>query len=347
VGDSITRGATTLPFVLLSLLVTLLLALSVPADCGYASRPFVFSARGINIEIQQVGRDENNDLVVLLRGYRDGRQVIDESSPFIFRNSRGIPVETLIREALRVSTPAPFFATLTVFPDPGKPGTTSVDGDIGTNASSPYSTAHTTADCATGTGSECSGTTIGTTENSGTNHNGSLFPCNTKTFSVIRWLLNFDTSSLGPSATISAAVLSVKPLLVSLNTDSDFVRVVTNSGASANNYSTSDFGSFSTTAQAGDINVSALSAGTYADFTLNGTGVGNINKTGVTRFGLRCGMDIAATEPTPALSDCIANSSEGTIVFYHSADATGTADDPKLVITFSAPGGRKRIIRID
>lgn len=308
--------------------------------------PAPFVAYGVSVAVTEIEYIEARDSVIVWA--RTSWRA--EEIPFIFHNIRGRgDVALMVAEAVRVTVPpvgVPFFASLTVFPDPGKPGTTSVDGDIGTNASSPYSTAHSTADCASGTGTECSGTTLGTTENSGTAHNGSLFPCNTRTYSVIRYLLNFDTSGLGSTSTVTAATLSVKPFLVSINTESDFVRVVTNSGASSNNYSTSDFSSFGTTGQASDINVSSLSAGTYTDFTLNATGLSNVSKTGISKFALRAGMDVNNTEPTPPDSDCITNSSEGTIVFYNSADASGTSDDPKLTITFTPAGGRKRTVEI-
>ncbi len=235
--------------------------------------------------------------------------------------------------------PAGFFATLTVFPDPGKPGTTSVDGDIGTNGMSTYAAARSTADC-----TDCSGSTLGTTENSCTKL---ASPCNQLSCSVIRFLLNFDTSALGAGATITAATLSVTPSLIARDDHADFVRVVTNGGASNNDYSTSDYGTFGTTAQSNDVNVSSMSAGTYVDFTLNATGLSNINKTGITKFALRCGMDINNTAPTPADSDCATNSADGTIVFYNSADTSGTGSDPKLVITYTpATGGRKRTVEI-
>lgn len=231
------------------------------------------------------------------------------------------------------------FDSLTVFPDTGDPGTTSVDGDVGTNGASTYATAHSTADC-----TDCSGTTVAATENSCTKL---ASPCNNLSCSVLRFVTNFDTSSLGASATISAATLSVKPNLIPRNDNADFVRVVT-TGDSDNDLVLGHFASFGTTGQASDVNISSMTAEVYTDFALNATGLANISKTGVTKFGLRCGTDISNTEPLPADSDCVVNSANGTIVFFHTADQTGTGSDPKLAITYTLPGGgRQRTVVIN
>src|SRR5262249_37863405 len=157
---------------------------------------------------------------------RNGEKIFGPDHPFIFHNP---PISTVhgrfdYNEALQaavlhtvqiadrqqraiVGTLTVYDdPTVTIFPDPGKPGTTSVDGDIGTNGNASYSTAHSTADCV-----DCSGPSLIETENS-------VGDIPSVQYSVIRAELNFDTSSLGNGATVSSATMSVK----TTNTNFDY-----------------------------------------------------------------------------------------------------------------------------
>jgi hypothetical protein len=315
------------------------LLLSVVSPFSTSPRPIArFDCYGYRVEIQAAGRDlETHDLVVLLRGYKDGETVFTEANPFIFHNAPSdLVLETLVADTLRVAAPAPgFFASLTVFPDSGKPGTTSVDGDVGTNSNVSWSGARSTADCV-----DCSSSGTITAEGSVGVITG------TPLYSVIRALINFDTSSLGAGATISAATLSVKPQGSHVDfATGDFVRLVPNTISSNVNYTTSDFGSIGTTALASDASIASMSTGTYVDYSLNATGLSQISVTGVSHFGLRTGHDVNNTTPVPGTDPSFPNSG-GSLVFFDSADQAGTGSDPKLVITFTPGAGRKRIIHI-
>jgi len=68
--------------------------------------------------------------------------------------------------------------------------------------------------------------------------------------------------------------------------------------------------------------------GTPITFTLNSNGLGWINKTGVTKLGIRDSLDVTNTAPT--------NDGNGRIQFYAS-ERTGTSEDPKLVVEHEAP----------
>lgn len=202
------------------------------------------------------------------------------------------------------------FSTLTVYPDAGKPGTTSVDGEIAYRASASYATAH---DAATGTHLDSEGTGLLSVENSLVG-----------TYYISRSLTNFDTSALSSSATITAAVLSLYGNSVA-NADTDSVSIVIHSITSNTDYSLSDWGSFGTTKQASDIANASISTIAYNDFSLNATGLSNINKTGISKFAQRTAKDIANTAPTGS-----------NYVTFKSADTTGTANDPKLVVTYGS-----------
>ena len=73
--------------------------------------------------------------------------------------------------------------------------------------------------------------------------------------------------------------------------------------------------------------VSSLVNGSYNSITLNSTGRGWINKTGVTKLGLRNSRDVDNNEP-PSINNQIA---------FFSADRIGTSQDPKLVVTYTLP----------
>jgi len=218
-------------------------------------------------------------------------------------------------------------STLTVFPDPGNPGTTSCDGDVGVNSNFSYATAHSTADEI-----NCSGVGVITCENSA-NDLGSG-----PQYSVIRLLINFDTSALGSSAVISAATISVKVQAshIAFNTG-DTIRLVPNTISSHVAYAISDFGSIGTTAQsATELDIDTMISNTYQSFLLNSTGRGNINKTGVSHFGMRSVLDISNTQPTLG-TDPTFPTRGGSVTFFNSADVSGTSSDPKIVITYTAP----------
>lgn len=303
-----------------------------------------------DIEISVVGLvrdDQTNDLIVLLRARRGDVQLFGPDQPFIFRNVPGAiksdrltALRDLIGEAVRVSVNQAGSSkgddpVLTVFPDPGKPGTTSCVGDVGTNANATYAGARATPDCV-----DCSTAEVITTENS----IGGVPP----TFSVIRALTNFDTSALGSRASITAATFSIKPTGTHFDFKTgDFVRLVLNTIVSNVNYATRDFTLFGTASQAtADFPIANFVTGAYADFTLSATGRGHISKTGITHFGLRVGGDISNSQPV-ADTDPGFPSKGGAVVFFYSADMNGTDNDPKLVITYTLPpSAKKRLFEI-
>lgn len=91
----------------------------------------------------------------------------------------------------------------------------------------------------------------------------------------------------------------------------------------------SNIGSTSCTGSA--LSYAALSTGSYSSFTLNATGLANINPTGVTSFGFR-----NASYDTAIVAPAWTSLLESYITAYL-PNQTGTSQDPRLVVTFSAP----------
>lgn len=151
---------------------------------------------------------------------------------------------------------------------------------------------------------------------------------------LMRSVLLFDTSAIGSGSTISAAVLSLfgsgkdDPRTLSPNVD-----IYTCNPASTTSLTGTDFATFGSTSQTGSpIAYSSWSIVAYNDFTFNGTGIGNISKTGISKFGTRNqNHDVAGTNPGNM------NNSEVGVMSYYSIRQAGTSQDPKLVVTFSVP----------
>lgn len=138
---------------------------------------------------------------------------------------------------------------------------------------------------------------------------------------------NFDTSSLPDSDTISGATLSIKPdnSVFGGPTDpigSTGLGITLFSPSNPRSVVSTDMGNFSDTRFATDINWSSLVSGTYADFTLNASGIANINKTGDSCFFWRLNWDIDNSAPAGS-----GNTGTGF--------AFGTTNPQKLVVTHS------------
>ena len=149
---------------------------------------------------------------------------------------------------------------------------------------------------------------------------------------MTRGALLFDTSALPDNAIINNATLGIAG---DGNKRDQFaepgnITLVTSAPASNTAIVAGDYDSFGTTRQAPDILISSFvdDGTTYNDFVLNAIGIGNINKTGISKFGIRIGFDTYNNEPTFA-TDIRAR------VQARSADAGGTSTGPKLVVTYT------------
>jgi hypothetical protein len=217
------------------------------------------------------------------------------------------------------------FSTLTAFPDPS-PETSTTDGYVAATSGGAGSTWATILAAAGTFSDHTSGTfqVIKILASSTSNQWGE----------VGRSIFLFDTSALSGIAAISSVVMSLSSvagstgdgLAITPNLD-----VYTSAPSSNTTLANADYGHLGSTSQTGSPMTWATWTGSgdvYHDFTFNATGIGNVSKTGISKFGVRnANFDVAAAAPTWASA---ANTQAGCSF----AETTGTANDPKLVVTF-------------
>uniref|UniRef100_A0A6M3XDF6 Uncharacterized protein n=2 Tax=viral metagenome TaxID=1070528 RepID=A0A6M3XDF6_9ZZZZ len=137
----------------------------------------------------------------------------------------------------------------------------------------------------------------------------------------------FDTSALGSSAVISAWTVSLYGIAKTDNVNDaySYIAAVTSTPASTTALITEDFDQLGGTSIASTVDITGFSITGYNDFVGNNLTV--INKTGITKLGFREGHDLMNISFTndPGYSD----------INYYAAAATGTTQDPKLVVTYS------------
>lgn len=145
-----------------------------------------------------------------------------------------------------------------------------------------------------------------------------------------RGFFAFDTSSIPDTDAISSATFS--SYVTAIGTGLDH-----NSGlylgtlASNANVANSDYeGTVSNTTKQSDTATATASIGTgaYYDQPLNATGIGNINKTGITVFSSRSTQDADSSAPA-----WVSGVSSGITIFW----ADKTTNIPKLVVEHAAP----------
>ena len=158
---------------------------------------------------------------------------------------------------------------------------------------------------------------------------------------IDRGFLPFDTSSISSGASISSATLNVYVTAKNngSNDGSDYITVIETSQATHSSLASGDFDNVGTTegVDAGQRkDITSISTSAYLVFTLNATGLGFINISGVDApcsttngiscIGLREGHDFSGTSVTLNTSSSVT---------FSSADATGTTQDPYLSITYT------------
>lgn len=156
-------------------------------------------------------------------------------------------------------------------------------------------------------------------------------------YNIFRNFILFDTSALTASATISAATIAITSSGSTQNNDNDgndYLGITTSTPASNTAIVTADFDQVSFTEQhdAGQRkDWDALqTADTVGTFTLNATGIGNVSKTGVSKFAALEGHDIQ--------NDAYAGgTNSATNINFYASDQTGTSKDPVLTVTYTVP----------
>ena len=218
------------------------------------------------------------------------------------------------------------FATLTAYPD-ADPETTSVDGRAAQFVNP--AVGDTWANIRDGAGNDAEDAESG----------GAIAYIKSATVlnffaEMRRAFFLFDTSALTSGASISAAVMSLYGFDGSNALATPTVGVYTSAPASNTALASGDFDSVGTTLQSNTtFDYSTFMWGQYNDFPLNATGIGNISKTGITKFGTREVTYDAANSP-PTWS-----SGNDMYVSAYFADRAATTEDPKLVVTYTVAGG--------
>jgi hypothetical protein len=148
------------------------------------------------------------------------------------------------------------------------------------------------------------------------------------------WRLFFpiDTSGLDDAANITAADFKVTLNANSASSPTVSAVLVQTTQASNTALAAADFDTCGTidtpTEGASRITMSNATAGDVFTFSLNGTGLGWINKTGFTKLGIRDAMDVDNSAPTI----------EGTNVALRMSEYSGTSSDPIIDITYTLGG---------
>lgn len=145
---------------------------------------------------------------------------------------------------------------------------------------------------------------------------------------------NFDTSSIGSGASVSAAVMSIVSNFKTNGLGADSYDCVDFNPAATNAIPSTAFVLFGSTSYA-NIAYASLDAGgtNYNDWTLDSNGISNLSLTGVSSYGLRSGWDRSGT------FGGVWASGAQTRFQARYADTAGTGSDPKLVVTYTASGG--------
>ncbi len=143
----------------------------------------------------------------------------------------------------------------------------------------------------------------------------------------------FDTSALPDTDTITSATVSY----YGSSKDNDFsgnsftFNVYSSNPASNTTLVPADYSTLGSSAYSTAISYANWSTTAYNNFALNSTGLASISKTGVTKLGGReaayDGANVAPTWEQGKIAE----------VLFHTADETGTTQDPKLVVEHSAP----------
>lgn len=212
------------------------------------------------------------------------------------------------------------FLNETTFNPDADPESTSVDGHVYYSLSD--QTFATIRGAATGTSASPSNADLSVAE---------IYSSNLadKWNTIVRGFFLFDTSSLTEAATISSATFSIYGTAISDVFDQS-IGMITTTPASNTDLVVADYDQVGTTLQASAIDLGSYSASAYNDFTLNATGLGNISKTSISKFGTSLSCDYGNSEPTWA---------QNTYARAKCYLADQGSNEPKLTVTYTLPGG--------
>ncbi|MDD3302228.1 MAG: hypothetical protein PHN31_01635, partial [Candidatus Gracilibacteria bacterium] len=148
----------------------------------------------------------------------------------------------------------------------------------------------------------------------------------------IRSIFTFVTSSLTSAATISDVSLSLYGSDKGLGVGSPNLHVVASTPASDYDVVNGDYSQLGSTSF-GSVTYANFSTSGYNDITLNSSGIANVSKTGVSKFGAKFSWDLDGT-----FGGTWSSGAYSYLRGYY-ADQTGTTNDPKLTITYTTVVG--------
>jgi hypothetical protein len=145
-----------------------------------------------------------------------------------------------------------------------------------------------------------------------------------------RSIFLFKTDGLTSSAILDSAVLSLAGYTKADGLSSSPQAVIVSANPSSNTSLTAtDYSTLGSTTFSGTVTYANWTTdGTYNDFTLNSSGLANISKTGISKFGCRdYYYDLLGNNPPNVIGG-----DTGLRAYF--AEYTGTSRDPKLVVTY-------------
>lgn len=144
----------------------------------------------------------------------------------------------------------------------------------------------------------------------------------------------FDTSAIG-TGSVSAATLSLMPSAKQNGLGANDVDIVALAPASNNVFVNADYGTIGAVLF-GTITYAGATVGAYSDVVLNADGIAAVNPSGISKYGARFNWDRVGTFGGTWAANSV------TEIAVYCADEAGTANDPKLVVTYS-PQERNRV----
>ena len=212
--------------------------------------------------------------------------------------------------------------TLTAYPAAG--ANSPVDGEVSRSAGA-FNETFSTIRAGAGDSADATSTTMeaGRLDSSGTTNQYTR---------LFRGIALFDTSAITAFGVISGVVLSLYGTTKVNNLGSPALHIAGSTPASNSTLANADYGQVQRTSF-GSVGYASFSAAGYNDITLNASGISNISKTGISKFSTQLDWDINNSF-TGAWAGGVAS-----ILRCSTADASGTSQDPKLVVTYASPSG--------
>lgn len=149
---------------------------------------------------------------------------------------------------------------------------------------------------------------------------------------IARGIFLFDTTPINSASTVSAGSFIFYCTGKTAPSDADAtkreLRLASSAPASNTAITGTDYATLGNTSL-GALAYASITASASNTVPLNASGLSNVTKGGISKFGTRSGADQDNSAPSWVLSDQY-------IVYGRFADYTGTSDDPTLRLTYSA-----------